>query len=339
MACAGVRRWLGGLVALVFLWAAAAGVSSAEDVYVDVTINGVHLEKGALVLGDRSYVALEDVARVLGGRFLYDADLNTAFVLTGRYVSLVADELMALNPAIGGYGPIGPFVTGRGIPFGLAQPHITVSFAPGGLATAFVRIFVIDAIEHKPWFDQEPGRYERFAAGDGYSQHLFVVDPGLIETGGPARVAFNGSALNLSSDALHWVGDVLYVRLRDLAEASGGGVGWDAQARRASAKIVPGADLTWKTLVAFNERTVGHYALEPGAPGEGGERHTVQGPGLTVGVDAGGRVSYVRSDFPAAVIPWFPWFDQTNGGYERSGSGEGGYSQHIYLVAEEERGR
>src|SRR5690606_10216091 len=65
--------------------ALAAGAALAQDTYVDVVINGQLLAGGGLIYGDRAYVDLRDVARVLGGRFVYDAQLNVAFIQTGRY--------------------------------------------------------------------------------------------------------------------------------------------------------------------------------------------------------------------------------------------------------------
>ena len=332
----GVQQHVAGVLVAAALVLAVTGATLASEVFVDVVINGTLLEGGALVYGDRTYVALEDVAAVLGGRFVYDLDIKTAFVLTGRYLSLMADELVALNPDLDAYSPIGRFVEHRGIPYGMEQPHLTVTFLPAGLVTAFARIFVDEGVTHAPWFDQSPGRFERFIAGDGYSQHLFVIDPSLVEAGGETRVAFNGRALNVGTDALYWLGDRLYVRLRDLAEASGGGVGWDVAARVATAKIVPGADLTWDTLVSFNVRTARYYDENPPFVPALGYRRTTGGEGLIVAVDGSQRLTAIGTLFREGVTPWFPWFDQVYGAAaEFPGFGRA-YSQHIYLVDKEE---
>src|SRR5690606_34841064 len=69
----------------------------AEEVYVDVVINGRRLYQAGLVYGDRTYVRIADVAQVLDGELIYDPDLKVAFVNTGRYRSLNWRNLIQLN--------------------------------------------------------------------------------------------------------------------------------------------------------------------------------------------------------------------------------------------------
>lgn len=330
--------WRTAVVCTVVWILALSGAAMAEDVRVDVVINGHQIEKGAIIYGDRSYVALEDVASVLGGRFVYDSHINVAFVLTGGYVNLMADVLAERNPDVNGYAPIGPFVSGRGIPYGMAQPHLTVSFIPSGLVTAFVQIFTEPAYGHHVWFDQPREQIERFMAGDGYSQHLYVVDRSLLRQDDVPRVAFNGKALNLSPAALLVRDGKLYANLRMLAEASGGGVGWDIARRVASAKIVPGDDLTWSTLATLNGRIFRYYTEETDFVPSIGYRHSPAGPGLIVGVDGNERVAVVGAVFGPGPLTWFPWYDQSLGDLKEFPHMGKGYSQHIYLMDKEDIG-
>lgn len=323
-------RWL------VIVTAVAAvlslGAAHAEDVYVDVAINGRHVESGALVHGDRTYVKLSDVAGVLDGRYIYDSDLKVAFVLTGRYQNLVADRLAAINPAIEAYNPISPIVTHMGIHYGVPGPHLTIAFTPSGIVSAFEVLYTDDSILHQPWFDQEDGLLDEFPGfGFAYSQHVYVLDPKLIELGGHTTVAFNGRALDLATDAFLWVDNELYVRLRDLAAASGGGVGWDTAARLATAKVVAGADLTHETLGALNGSVAEYYAVSSTFDPAVGYRSMPDGPGITVGVEGDDRVAVFGANFPESNGPWFPWYDQPHGSaVDLPGFGRG-YSQHIYL--------
>ncbi len=327
---------LAGCLLLVLTLGSAA---LANDVRVDVVINGERLEDGAIVYGDRTYVHLEDVARLLDGRFVHDPDANVAFVLTGRYKSLMADTLAKLNPDLDGYTPIARFVSGRGIHYGMPMAHVTISFLPSGLAAAFSHVMTAGELKHEPWFDQTPGKFERFFAGDGYSQHLYVVERSLIQVADETRVAFNGRALKVDpAEILVREGGVL-VSLRALAEATGGGVGWDVAERLATAKIQPGDDLTWNTLASLNMRTIRFYdQQEPVYVPSIGYRHVTPGQGLIVGTEEDERITVFGALFPAETTEWFPWFDQSHGEAPEFPDAGRAYSQHIYLVDKEQIG-
>lgn len=329
-------KWSLVLAAAVLCLALGVGGAAAADaVYVDVVINGEYLERAALVHGDRTFVNLRHVARVLNGRYIYDHDLRIGFVLTGNYLGLVADQLAFRNPPVDGYHPISRFMPGIGIHYGVPAPHLTLAFIPSGIVTAFNVIMTDPDVKHEPWFDQPTAQVEPFLIGDGYSQHLWVIDRTLLIPDQAPKVAFNGKALNISRDSLHWQGEELFVQLRDLAAASGGGVGWDAENRVATARIVPGEELTWSNLGSLNMRTIRYYEqISPFVPSVG-YRFGTDGPGLVIGLDGQERVATVSALFPAQSTPWFPWFDQPYGdapefpGYGRA------YSQHIYLMQRE----
>lgn len=308
------------------------GAAFAEDVYVDVAINGRLLESGALVIGDRTYVRVSDVADVLGGRLIYDRDLNVAFVLTGAYQNLVADQLAQMNPDIEIYNPISPIASHFGIRFGVPGPHLTIGFTPSGIASAFEVLYTGGSVPHQPWFDQRSPVLEEFPGiGWAYSQHMHVIDPDLIAIGGATVIAFNGEALDLPADAVVWVGRELYVRLRDLARASGGGVGWNAEARLATAKVVAGKDLTYERLLALNEQMGDHYVVGSEFDPRVGYRAMPGGPGIVVGLDMAGRIVAFGANFPEDAGPWFPWYDQPHSAaVEIPGFGRG-YSQHIFV--------
>jgi len=324
----GVRLLVVAMLAALLL----TGVARADDVFVDVAINGHLREGGALVYGDRSYVRLSDVAEILGGRYVYDRDLNVAFVLTGVYRNLVVDRLTALNPELEAYNPIAAIAVGRGIQYGVPGPHLSVNFTPSGVVTGFAVLYTDRSIAHRPWFDQPDARLEEFPGiGWAYSQHLYLVDPDLIELGGETQVAFNGRRLSLPTDAFRWVGDDLYVRLRDLAQASGGGVGWDPGTRLATAKVVAGADLTLRTLRSLNERAIAYYERAPNFDAQVGYPVEPAGPGIRFGLDGEGRVTAFGVGFPESSGPWFPWFDQQDGAAVELAWVGRGYSQHIYV--------
>lgn len=307
------------------------GAAHAEDVFVDVAINGYTIEKGGLVVGDRTYVRLSDVADVLDGRYIYDSDLNVAFVLTGGYLNLVADRLAEINPDIESYNPISPIVSHMGIRFGVPGPHLTIGFTPSGIASAFEVIYGAGSVPHQPWFAQRSPVMEDIPGiGMSFTQHLHVIDPELIALRDEPVVAFNGEALNLPGDALLWVGNELYARLRDLAAASGGGVGWNLGARLATAKVVPGKDLTYERLLALNEGMADHYVIRE-FDANMGYRAMPGGPAIVVGLDMAHRVVAFGANFPEDAGPWFPWYDQPNSAaVEIPGFGRG-YSQHIFV--------
>ncbi len=323
------------LVALLAATLAAAlswGAVHADGVYVDVAINGQLIEEGALVVGDRTYVRVSDVADVLGGRYIYDSDLKVAFVLTGVYQNLVADRLAARNPELEAYNPIAPIASHLGIRYGVPGPHLSIGFTPSGIVTAFEVLYTAGAVPHQPWFDQQNAVLEEIPGiGWAFSQHLHLIDPELITVGGHTKIAFNGEALEVSVDAIMWVGNELYVRLRDLAAASGGGVGWDTAARLATAKVVAGRDLTFDHLVALNERMAGHYVVASDFDPDYGYRAAPPGPGIEVGLDFANRVVVFGVNFPEDAGPWFPWYDQPNSAAADIPGFGRGYSQHIFV--------
>src|SRR5690606_23814404 len=57
---------------------ASALTVAAADAMVDIRLNGKLFPGAGLVLGDRTYVNLADVAESIGGRYTYDSDLNVA---------------------------------------------------------------------------------------------------------------------------------------------------------------------------------------------------------------------------------------------------------------------
>jgi len=318
---------LGMALAAVLSWSAAR----AADVYVDVGINGHFIEGGGLIVGDRTYVRLSDVADALGGRYIYDSDLNVAFVLTGNYLNLVADRLAEINPAVQAYTPISPIIAHLGILHGLPGPHLTVAYTPSGIVSSIVVAYTSDSVAYHAWFDQPAGPEFIPGMGLAYTQHIHVIDSELVELGGDTVVAFNGEALKLPADALVWVDGELYARLRDLAQASGGGVGWNVEARLATAKVVPGKELTFELLLALNEGLGGHYSVNEEFDHSGGHRVTPGGPAIEIDLDGAHRVIAFGANFPEASTPWFPWYDQTHGAaVEIFGFGRG-YSQHIFV--------
>lgn len=238
------------IVLSLFVVALLAGDVAAQ-VYVDVVINGHRLYHGGLVHQDRTYVRLDDVATVLGGEMIYDPEIKVAFVNTGRYRQLRWRTLVQLNPELQAYQPMSPMAAGEGVHYGIPGPHLTVLVSPAGVVTGFQLAAPQEQTERLPWFDQEepvalPG------VGRGYTHTLYVVQPELIELGGATEIAFNGLPVRLAGSAILWYENQLYVRLRDLAVASGGGVGWDPDLRVASAKVVPGADLSYDKLAFLN---------------------------------------------------------------------------------------
>lgn len=314
-----------GLVAVLLFSVGAA----AEGVFVDVVINGHRLYQAGLIYGDRTFVRLEDVASVLGGRFVYDPELKVAFVNTGRYASLHWDTLVSINPKLRSYQPMSPMVEGEGVHYGAPGTHLTVVTTPAGVVTGF-ELAVPAQEEHRPWFDQaEPGALP--GTGTGYTHTLQVVDPDLIRLGGPAAVAFNGLALRLAQSAILWYEGELYVRLRDLAVASGGGVGWDEVNRVASAKVVAGADLDYEKLSYFNPEVRSYYGKLAPFASEGGDRYGAPGPSVIVLMDEELQVNGFEIVVPEGPGVWRSWFDQAEGEVQQIGDVRG-YTQRIYIT-------
>lgn len=252
------RKRLPSTIVLSLLMVALAAGGVFAQVYVDVVINGHRLYQAGLVYQDRTYVRLDEVAAVLGGEMVYDPEIKVAFVNTGRYAALQWKRLVALNPELQSYQPMAPMTAGEGVHYGLPSPHLTLLVSPAGVVTGVQLSVPQEETGHLPWFDQEtpvalPG------IGTGYTHTLFVVQPDLIRLGGATEIALNGLPLRLASSAILWYEDELYVRLRDLAVASGGGVGWDADLRVATAKVVPGGDLTYDKLAFLNSHVRAHF--------------------------------------------------------------------------------
>ncbi|HLS90360.1 MAG TPA: hypothetical protein VK101_03850 [Limnochordia bacterium] len=332
-----VLSLVGALLASLLVAAGAL----AEEVYVDVVINGRRLYQAGLVYGDRTYVRLADVAQVLDGELIYDPDLKVAFVNTGRYRSLNWRNLIQLNPKLQGYQPMSPFEAGEGVHWGVPGPHLTVVTTPAGVVTGFKLTVAESQTEHRPWFDQE-NPIELPSGQKGYSQLIYVVHPDLIRLGGATVVAFNGLPLRVAPSAILWYEDELYVRLRDLAVATGGGVGWDAGMRVASAKVVAGAELTFDKLVFLNPAIRTYYTRQsPHLPGLG-YRYGALGPSVSVGMSDNGEnlmpydlvVNAFEVVLPDGQVAWMPWFDQEEGVVEDIG-GVPSYTQRIYLVPAE----
>lgn len=243
------------VLSLVVVALLAAGVSA--QVFVDVVINGHRLYQAGLVYQDRTYVRLDDVAAVLGGEMVYDPEIKVAFIHTGRYRALQWRRLVELNPELQAYQPMSPIAAREGVHYGIPGPHMTVLVSPAGVVTGVQLATPQERTDPLPWFDQaEP---VALSVGTGYTQTLYFVRPELIELGGATEIAFNGLPLRLAASAILWYEDELYVRLRDLAVASGGGVGWDPELRVASAKVVPGADLSYEKLAFLNAPVRPYY--------------------------------------------------------------------------------
>lgn len=316
-----------GLVAVALVGVAAA--QEAQGVFVDVRINGHVLPRAGLLYGDRTYVRIADVASVLEGRFVYDPDLRVAFVNTGRYAALQWEELVRVNPKLRSYQPMSPLIEGKGVHYGAPGTHLTVVTTPAGVITGFQLAVSAAQGSALPWFDQaEPGPLP--GSGTGYTHTLQIVHPELIRLGGPTEIAWNGLPLRMAPSAILWFEGELYVRLRDLAVASGGGVGWDPAARIASAKVVPGTDLDLDKLASLNPEITAHFKGPlVRAPG-GGIRYGADGPSVVVVVNEGRLVEGFEIVVRGEASAWRPWFDQAEGEPQPIGETTG-YSQTIYL--------
>lgn len=310
----------------------------AEEVYVDVVINGRRLYQAGLVHGDRTYVRLADVAGILDGRMIYDPDLKVAFLNTGRYRSLDWQSLTQLNPKLQGYQPMSPFVAGEGVHRGVPGPHLTVVTSPAGVVTGFELGLPESRTTYHPWFEQEePATLP--SGRTGYSQMVYVVHPDLIRLGGATAIALNGLPLRVAPSAILWYEDELYVRLRDLAIASGGGVGWDPKLRVASAKVVPGADLTFEKLVFLNPEIGTYYGRKSSFLPGLGYRYGAAGPAVVLALSDDGEEMITNRMITNAfeiVLPedttaWMPWFDQDEGNFDEIDDVRA-YTQRIYLV-------
>lgn len=325
----GVSWVVWGMVAVALLSIGAAAQEEAQGVFVDVVINGQRLYQAGLVYGDRTFVRLEDVASVLGGRFVYDPDLKVAFVSTGRYKLLHWGSLVAANPKLRAYQPMSLMVEGEGVHYGGPGTHLTVVVTPAGVVTGFELAVPAGQSGHRPWFDQDrPGALP--GTGRGYTHTLYVVHPDLIRLGGPTVIAWNGLPLRIAPSSILWYNDELYVRLRDVAVASGGGVGWDPVARVASAKVVPGPDLDMDKLAFLNpEVRTWFQALSPyGADGRA--RYGADGPSVIAVVDDERFVDAFEIVVLEEASPWRPWFDQSEGEFRWFGDVRG-YTQRLYL--------
>ena len=306
-----VRSALVGILAALSL---AVAVQAAQpDVFVDVVINGVRIEDGGLVVGDRTYVKLDDVAAVLGGKVVRDTQLNLIFLNTGRYANLTLEGLKALNPDLQAYSATSALVPAVGIRHGVQGPHIAVTTTPAGVVTGVVLVVPEGVGPYRPWYDQPAGSpVEVPGVGRAYTQQMFVIDRTLVRPSLAFELVFNGERLWVPETAFLWRGNDLYVRLRDLAEASGGGVGWNQQTRTASAKVVPGGELTPEKLVALNPNLQDFYKMRNSyVPGQGLEFRPA-GAGLAVGLDETGAVTRFSAAFPEGA-GWFSWYDQDQG--------------------------
>jgi len=313
-----------GLVAVALFSMGAA----AQGVFVDVVINGHRLYQAGLVYGDRTFVRLEDVASVLGGRFVYDPELKVAFVNTGSYAQLRWESLVNANPKLRSYQPMSPLVELRGVPYGAPGTHLTVVTTPAGVVTGFELAVPASRGEYRPWFDQaEPGALP--GTGTGYTHTLHVVHPGLIKLGGPTEIALNGLPLRVAPSAILWYEDELYVRLRDFAVASGGGVGWDPVERVASAKVVAGADLDYEKLTYLNPKAREHFTRLAPYGGEE-ERYGANGPSVIAVIGEDQRVIAFEIVVPEGNGAWKAWFDQAEGEPALVGETRA-YTQRIYL--------
>lgn len=300
-----------GLLAALTL--AVAAYAAQPDVYIDVVINGVRIDGGGLVVGDRTYVKLDDVASVLGGRVVRDEELNLVFVNTGNYANLTLEGLKALNPGLRAYGATSALVPAVGVRHGVQGPHIAVTTTPAGVVTGVVLVVPEGTGPYRAWYDQSAGSpVEIPGVGRAYTQQVFVVDRTLVRPSLSFELVFNGERLWVPETAFLWRGDDLYVRLRDLAEASGGGVGWDQQSRTASAKVVPGGELTPEKLAALNPNLQDFYRVRNSyVPGDGLELRPT-GAGLAMGIDEAGAVTRFGATFPEGA-GWFSWYDQDEG--------------------------
>lgn len=306
-------RWVWLLALLMALALAHTAQAAKDDVSIDVVINGVRLEGRGLVEGDRTYVSLEEVAAVLGGSVVPDPELNLVFVNTGRYQHLTLDGLKALNPKARTYRPLSPLVPATGIRHGAAGPHLAVTATPAGIVTGVMLAVPAADGAHYPWYEQpKESPAELQEIGQVYTQQVFVVDRTLVRPSLATEIVFNGERLWVPEGALLWRGEELFVRLRDLAEASGGGVGWDPKARVASAKIVPGRELTPEKLAELNPKLAWHYEVRGSLLPGGGLEYRALGPGLAMGIDETGAVTRFGAAF-AEDLGWFPWFDQERG--------------------------
>lgn len=321
------------LLGLLAAWTISCTAEAAKnDVFVDVVINGVRLEGRGLVEGDRTYVNVEEVAAVLGGSAVHDPDLNLIFVNTGSYEHLTLTGLTALNPKLGAYSAMSPLVPATGIRHGAVGPHLAVTTTPAGVVTGVTLVVPATAGAHYPWYEQPKGSpAELRGIGQAYTQQVFVVDRTLVRPSLATELVFNGERLWVPEGAFLWRGEELYVRLRDLAEASGGGVGWDQKARVASAKIVPGRELTPEKLAELNPKLQWHYEVRGSLLPGGGLEFRALGPGIAMAVDETGAVTRFGSTF-AEEMGWFPWFDQGRGAaLSLLGLGRI-YTQHLQLA-------
>lgn len=315
---------------------ASALTVAAADAMVDIRLNGKLFPGAGLVLGDRTYVNLADVAESIGGRYTYDSDLNVAFVQSGAYLNLNHANLARINPKLRRhYSAAAPLSGIAGVEYTAPGPSLNVVTARSGEALAISFSVSADASGHYRWFDQAAGAPIRTAAGNLYTQHLYVVDPAIVQGGQGTKVAFNGELLDLPADALIWHEGALYARLRELAQASGGGVGWDVATRTASAKIVPGSDLSFDKLVDYNDVVNRSYRINGDfTPGVGyyvGPR----GPGIVFSYDQALRVVAFAAVY-GEEVEWNPWFDQSRGALEDFPGHGPSYTIHHYVTAFDE---
>lgn len=285
------------------------------DALIDVMINGVRLENRGVVYGDRTYVSLADVADIIGARYTYDPISNVAFLQTGNFLNLNLEGIRSLNPKFAEYYDLTePLDDVAGLQFVAPGSYLGALFSLTGELLAYNYLIPADLGGHFPWYEQPEGApVDHPSLGEIYTQHLYVVDPALIRSSSGSLeavplIAFNGNILDLDDDAIGWFDDELYVRMKDLAEASGGGVVWYGDMRLASAKIVPGLPFDFMRLLELND--LGHYEYLGYHDPRYGYYFGMQGPGIYFTGVSDMQIPAVVEIIPTDISEWQPWFDE-----------------------------
>lgn len=293
-----------------------------------VIVNGKSIAPVA-ILDDRLYVPAAAFAGAIGGT-LETVNGVASIKLPGMNLPTLP-QLTALNPALGMYQQLSPYIPGMGIHRGVPGPALVLAISHEGTLNA---VEIISPAEQgwQPWFDQPKNQpMEMPELGQVYTQHLYLTNPaGLVEENAGVPVIIGGRYLSAGSNLKpHKLGETLYIPLRATVEMLGGTITWDGPAFTGKA-TVDFRGITHEWMKELNPSLTKYQPLSEFVPNMG-IHHGVTGPHVTMMTDTAGMVTGFELIVPA-VAGWQPWFDQPKEQpMELPGLGQV-YTQHLYLV-------